>query len=280
VPGSSNGAAVAAVIHSDAEVRERVQSVDYWYHTFEFPDGTVTEGIFDHRRVLPKLPIPASLHGKRCLDLASADGLFAFEMARRGGDVVSVDLEDATSQDYQGTAGPPPDQRTTGARERFEIVKWATGLDVERVDMNLYDVSSERVGTFDFVFMGNILLHLGDPGRVLRNVRNVTTGQFLSFETVSLPLTLLRPRSPCASLGIFDEPRWWTVNTAGHRRLMAASGLDITHSHFPLIQPFGTGFKKRAPGLRRVPPTPWGMHLALQAFNKPVGVACQWLLCR
>ena len=72
-----------------------------WYHTFDLPDGTATRGMFDHRRVAPKLPIPASLEGKRCLDVAAADGFWSFELAKRGAkEVVSLDLPDTTRQDY------------------------------------------------------------------------------------------------------------------------------------------------------------------------------------
>ncbi len=262
---------------SAAELRARVESVP-WYHTFDFGDGIVTRAFFDHRKVVSKLPLPASLAGKRCLDLASADGFFAFEMARRGGEVVSVDLESAAGQDYQGVTGPRPGEETTGARERFEIAKWATGLEVERHDMNLYDVSVDTLGTFDFVFMGNVLLHLADPGRVLRNVRSVTRGQFLSFETISLPLTILRPFAPSATLSPFDEPRWWTPNKAAHERLLVGSGFEIDSRTFPLLQPFGSGLKARTPRLRRAGPGPLGQHLALILWTRHFGATCQALL--
>lgn len=249
-----------------------------WYHTFDLPGGVTTPGYYDLRRVAPHVPIPNDLSGKRCLDAASADGFFAFEMARRGGEVVSVDLESAAGQDYQGVTGPRPGEETTGARERFEITKWATGLEVERHDMNLYDVSVDALGTFDFVFMGNVLLHLADPGRVLRNVRSVTRGQFLSFETVSLPLTVLRPFAPSATLSPFDEPRWWTPNKAAHERLLVGSGFKIDSRTFPLLQPFGSGLKARTPRLRRAGPGPLGQHLALILWTRYLGATSQALL--
>jgi len=264
---------------SAAEIAERVAQVPFWYHTFEFAPGVVTNGFFDHRQSVRRLPFPPSLAGKRCLDLASADGFFAFEMARRGGDVVSVDLEDATQQDWQGVSGPPPDGGTTGANARFEIAQWATGLPVERVQMNVYDASVESLGAFDFVFMGNILLHLSDPARALRAARSVTAGQFLSFETISLPQTLLRPRLPTAQLSTDDEPRWWTVNTAAHGRLLETAGFHSDRSGFPVMQPFGTGFKERHPPFKWTRGLPLGTQLAFMLVNRPFGVACRWALC-
>ena len=40
-----------------------------WYHTLELPGGIVTDGYFDLRTVVGKLPLPESLAGRRCLDL-------------------------------------------------------------------------------------------------------------------------------------------------------------------------------------------------------------------
>ena len=36
---------------------------------------------------------------------------------------------------------------------------------VERHEMTVYEISPERLGTFDFVFVGSLLLHLRDPFR-------------------------------------------------------------------------------------------------------------------
>lgn len=265
------------------EIRERVAAVPGWYHTFEFPGGIVTDGIYDHRRVLGRLPWQQSLAGKRCLDLAACNGLFSFEMARRGGDVVSLDVDDSSKWDWQG---PPPESdpsRVDGkglATQGFEVARDIYGLDVDRVEMSLYDVSPERLGgTFDFVFIGNVLLHLSDPARALRAARSVTAGQLLSFETISLALTLTRPRTPCASLYEIDQARWWTPNVKAHRRLLSSTGFEIDSSGF-LLQPFG---KLSRGSLGVAPwrsPQRYGPQLGYWLFHRPFGVPSQWLMCR
>ena len=255
-----------------------IADIKLWYHTFDLPAGVVTPGLFDHRKVVGKLPFPDSLAGKRCLDLASADGFFAFEMARRGGDVVSVDLENPQGRDWQGEA--PPDQTSTGARRRFERVRELTGLEVDRRDMNLYDVSPEALGgKFDFVFMGNVLLHVSDPSRVLRNVRSVTDGNFLCFETISMTLTAMRPLWAAAALSVGHESRWWTPNLRAHRRLLEATGFEIVDGGFPLFQPFGPGTSKRpeVPIWKAPKPSKW---LYFWLAGRWIGVPSAWTLCR
>src|SRR3954451_22751816 len=72
-----------------------------WYHTLDLGDGVVTKGMFDHRPHLHHYPIPADLTGKHCLDVATMDGFWAFEMERRGAaSVTALDLEDPEALDW------------------------------------------------------------------------------------------------------------------------------------------------------------------------------------
>ncbi len=262
-----------------SDLRTKVDALD-WYHTFDLPGGIVTPGLFDHRRVVSKLPIPESLAGLRCLDAASSDGFFAFELARRGArEVVSLDLADASRQDWQRRpAEETKRSRGTGrAATAFEVVRDATGLDVQRVDRSLYDIDPDAIGTFDFVFLGNILLHLADPARALRALRSVTRpgGTLLSFEAISMPMTLLRPRTPVAQLWHEDHAQWWTPNLAGHRRLLHTGGWDVVDTGGPLFQPFGTRMARRP---SRIPWRP--RELVFWMFTRRFGGATAWALAR
>src|SRR3954466_13460849 len=72
-----------------------------WYHTLELAPGVVTPGWFDTRKVVSQLPFPASLAGKRCLDVATFDGFWAFEMESRGAsEVAAIDLIDPLAADW------------------------------------------------------------------------------------------------------------------------------------------------------------------------------------
>lgn len=113
------GAATGTTGRAEPDLARAVGQLD-WYHTIELPGGIVTRGYYDHRRLVSRLPIPASLAGRRCLDLASADGFWAFELARRGAAaVVSVDLSDASRQDWQGGPSLQADRSAgTGRAQR------------------------------------------------------------------------------------------------------------------------------------------------------------------
>jgi hypothetical protein len=74
-----------------------------WYHTLELPYGIVTPGFYDHRPLVPHYGLPDDLAGQRALDVATADGFWAFELERRGADVVAAEIARISELDL-----PPP----------------------------------------------------------------------------------------------------------------------------------------------------------------------------
>jgi tRNA (mo5U34)-methyltransferase len=221
-------------------------AVQLWYHTLDLPGRAPTPGWFDLRPVVAGLPWP-DVRGKRCLDVATYDGFFAFELERRGAaEVVATDISDHHQWDWPiGIREGAGDQLALIAGEKgsgFDAARAALRSHVEKVEVNVYDLSPERVGSFDVVILGSLLLHLRDPVRALEAIRSVTRGVFMSVEAVSLPLSLLFPRRPLAELATQDVAcQWWTVNAAGHRRLLEAGGFEILASRRPFVEPYGSG---------------------------------------
>jgi tRNA (mo5U34)-methyltransferase len=266
---------------SGSALQARVDELD-WYHTFELPGGVVTPGYYDLRSAAAKLPMP-DVRGLRCLDVASADGFWAFEMKRRGAsEVVSVDLSDTTRQDWQGAdaRGEHRSMSAGRAMAAFELVREATGLWVERRDASVYDIDAADLGTFDVVFMGNILLHLSDPARALRAVHAVTDGIFVSLEEISLLMTALRPRTPSGQLWHLDEPRWWTPNVAGHRRLVQAAGFEVERSGAPLFQRFGDHLPAWPSGRPNRAEHSWTSQAVYWLFTRRLGCPSSWVHAR
>ena len=260
---------------SDAEIA----SVP-WYHTIRLPDGRLTPGYFDVQAVADRSGLPDSLEGKRCLDVGTCDGFWAFEMERRGAaEVVGIDLDDTTRRDWP--ARVPLDARggdSGRSQKTFAMISAALGSSVERVDMSVYDLSPERLGSFDFVFMGNLLLHLRDPVRALEAVRTVTGDRFLSLDSFNPTLSLLRPRTSVARLDGSGYSIWWTVNLAGRRRIVEIAGFDVIDSGRPYLLRFGPG---HTPGPPRLPRRIGGLRqeLSRQVLGR-LGSANSWLLCR
>ena len=243
---------------SVASPRERVEALD-WYHTIDLAPGLTTPGWFDTRATTTKVPLPASLAGKRCLDVGTWDGFWAFEMERRGAaSVTAIDILDEARWDW------PPELRVRDdmsglayTREfkqqgrAFEVAHEIIGSKVERIDMSIYDLSPQEVGMFDFVFLGSLLLHLRDPVSALDAMRSVTGGVAVIADTVDAVATLLRPRTPTARLEGVGRPWWWIPNRAGLHQMVRSGGFEILETTPMYILP--TGPKHPRQKLRDLP---------------------------
>ncbi|MGH2951778.1 MAG: class I SAM-dependent methyltransferase, partial [Solirubrobacterales bacterium] len=203
-----------------------------WYHTLDLGGEVVTPGWFDLRPIVGGMPWP-DVAGKRCLDVGTWDGFLAFELERRGAsEVVATDISDPEGWDWAlrfRVRGPEAIAAMAGEKtgKGFEIARRALGSSVERTEINIYDLSPERVGSFDVVVCGSLLLHLRDPVRALEAIRSVCEGRFLSAEQVDPLLSTVHRRRPVAGFGAGDRGRWWVPNVAGHRRLVEAGGFEV-----------------------------------------------------
>jgi tRNA (mo5U34)-methyltransferase len=185
---------------------ERITNHEWW-QTIELSPGVVTPGGWDLRPTAAELPWP-DLRGKRCLDVGTADGFWAFEMERRGAaEVVATDLPSA----FQAKA-----------RARFELARELRGSSVTYQERDVYDLEGE----YDIVFMGFVLQMVRDPIGALAAIRRVCRGHLLLLDTVSLPLSLLP--SPLARLdarrNAFEH---FVFNRRGLRKTVELAGWTV-----------------------------------------------------
>jgi tRNA (mo5U34)-methyltransferase len=239
----------AAGVAASRSLAQRAAELN-WYHTLELGDGVVTRGYVDNRSAPARLPFP-SLEGKRCLDIGTMNGFWAFELERRGAaEVLTLDVDDLRQIDWppRTRASDPngshinPDDRNH-ALDAFNLAREALRSNVQRVVSTVYDISTEQLGEFDFVFVGSILLHLRDPVAALDRIREVCRGEVLIFEAIDMAGSIISPRTPRASL---DGTRawWWTPNLMALRRMIWASGFDVVGRSGIVFIPAGEGFRK------------------------------------
>ena len=192
-----------------------------WYHTIELAPGVVTPGYIDMRTVAERA-LPDDLAGLRALDTGTFDGFWAFEMERRGAEVVAIDVESIDAAEW------PPHRREQLKAEvdesgvelgrGFRIAAEHRGSSVRRVVSSIYDLTPEVIGgPVDLAFIGSLLLHLRDPVRGLERVREslVANGELRLMEPISVALSLRSPRKPAASFAPMHTPfNWWVPNLA------------------------------------------------------------------
>jgi tRNA (mo5U34)-methyltransferase len=212
----------------DAESPQTQADAISWYHTLELPDGVVTAGWFDLRQHVSAYGLPERMDGMRALDVGTWDGFWAFEMERRGAEVVALDLDDERELDW------PPRRRPETFSDAprgagFAFAHAALGSKVERVVRSIYHATPEELGTFDLVFCGSVLIHLRDQLLALERIANLCRGTFISAEEYDrlgslLPLPMSRFRADRDSDVVFWQPsiRTWKamIWTAGFDRVV------------------------------------------------------------
>jgi tRNA (mo5U34)-methyltransferase len=201
--------------------QEAVAANPVWYHTIELAPGVVTPGQIDLRAVVDRV-LPKDLTGKRALDVGTFDGFWAFELERRGAEVVAIDVGAPDEAQW-----PPLQRERLQARTRewdialgrgFALASQALGSRARLVVKSVLDVTPEDLGgEVDLVFMGALMIHLRDPVQALERVRGVLApgGTLLQMETFGLLTTLLAPRRPVGAFYAHaTEFNWWYPNLA------------------------------------------------------------------
>lgn len=202
-----------------------------WYHSLELAPGHVTEGMFDLRPFVGRYGLPDRLDGLRCLDVGTWDGFWAFELERRGAaEVVALDIDDERRLDFPPRRRPTqfPDRRRG---EGFELAKELLGSKVERVDLSIYEATPERLGTFDLVFCGSVIMHLRDQLLALERIAGVCRDRFISAEeydrwTGLLPFPASRYMADREQAVVF-----WLPAARTWRRMLWTAGFDEVEVH-------------------------------------------------
>jgi tRNA (mo5U34)-methyltransferase len=201
----------------------------------------VTPGWQDTRAIAADIPF-GDLAGKRCLDVGTFDGFWAFEMERRGGDVTAIDVIDPEGWDWPFGADESVKAEIAarkGQSHGFEIAADALGSKAERLDVSVYDLDPDVHGRFDVVYVGSLLIHLRDPVRALERVRSVCAERLVLVDGIDITLTLAHPTRPVATLDGRGRPWWWHLNQAGMRQIVEAAGFDVVSGPDRLYIPAG-----------------------------------------
>lgn len=183
-------------------LQKEVDAVPYWFHTMDLGHGVVTAGGGgDTSELLNRVALPEDLTGKTVLDIGAWDGAYSFACERRGAKrVVASDLFAWRQMGWDGKAG-------------FELARRALASSVEDVEIDVFEISPETVGTFDIVLLLGVLYHLRDPFGGLSHAASVARDLLIVETHVDL-LDLKRPAMafyPGAELG-GDATNWFGPN--------------------------------------------------------------------
>jgi len=138
--------------YSREEIVDLLQERQFGYHRIELPYDLHTRG--RDRSDARDLILPESLDGKSVLDVGSAYGYFCFEAEARGASrVVGVELEE----------------------DRFGDAQLLKEIKGSKVEFMQRDIVHEPLDEhFDYVLLLNVLHHVHEPMRALRQLARLT----------------------------------------------------------------------------------------------------------
>jgi tRNA (mo5U34)-methyltransferase len=189
-----------------------------WYHTIDLGHGVVTRGVDNSPERLARVQLPLDLTGRSLLDIGAWDGFFSFEAERRHAARV-------VASDYYAWHGTG--WGTGQGKSAFQLARTALQSRVEDVDIDVMDLSVERIGSFDVVLFLGVLYHLPNPLLALERVASVTGGMLI-LETVVDCVGMKRPAAafyPGRELN-GDPTNWWGPNHAAVQGMLRSVGFD------------------------------------------------------
>lgn len=205
-----------------------------FYHVMDIPGLGIVGREWDLRDNIGDYLGNYDFTGKRVLDVGTASGFLTFEMEKRGGDVVSFDMESGRQWNLvphyklMPTWDKLQDAMARG-HKRLQNAYWYTHKALNSKAKAYYgDVYNlpETLGSFDVVLFGMILSHLRDPFQALYS------GTRLSRDTVIV--TNQTKELPTASATFLpneaDENQkrgWWSFNDETIETMLAVLGFKV-----------------------------------------------------
>ena len=200
----------------------------FWFHSIDLGHGVVTPGkksLKVLRTEADAIFRPLDLRAKSVLDIGAWNGYFSFEAKRRQAERVLATDHYCWSPEING-------------RATFELARTALKLDVEGLDVDVPDLTPERVGQFDVVLFLGVFYHLVDPIRALQNLAAVTKEvavieTHLDLRMIDRPAMVFYPGTE-----LNDDPtNWWGPNRQCVEALLKLVGFErVVYQPHPQVK--------------------------------------------
>jgi tRNA (mo5U34)-methyltransferase len=219
---------------TNGRLKDSIDSLKPWFHNLHLPNGVQTApdhyfGDFPSFKWNDiKTAIPKNLEGWTALDIGCNAGFYSFELAKRGADVLGIDLDP----------------------HYLRQAKWAAkqmGLNnkVKFKQMQVYDIAKMK-RSFDIIIFMGVFYHLRYPMLAL-DIVTEKVNKLLVFQTLTMPGEEIFETPP--DMGIDDRKKmlkkgwpqmsfiekklagdvtnWWAPNHSCILAMLRTCGLSV-----------------------------------------------------
>ncbi len=196
-------------LKDDAAAANTEMAAGSWWHSIDLGNGVITPGVHSIGELqdnYARFKLPNDLNGRALLDIGCWDGFYSFEAERHGARVTSVDC---------------------WRPENFFKAREALNSQAEFHELSVYEVTKERLGSFDIVFFLGVLYHLRHPLLALEQVCEVTR-DIAIIETHVID-NIFPTEHPVMEFYEFDQlggqyDNWWGPNVECLSQMARAAG--------------------------------------------------------
>lgn len=196
------------------EVRKQVEKLTWW-HRIDLGNGIITPGKVDTFAKLKTLGLPENLKGKTILDVGAWDGFYSFEAERRGASRVLA------------TDSVAWDKNQWNLKDGFNLARKILKSKVEDKNIDILELSPDKIGTFDVVICLGVLYHMRHPLLSLEKIFSVTKDMAI-IETATDMLDFDRPALafyPGKELNA-EQSNWFGPNPAAVEAMLKSAGFS------------------------------------------------------
>jgi tRNA (mo5U34)-methyltransferase len=178
----------------------------FWWHSIDFGNGVVAKGHIPLKNVIDTGRAffgGLDLRGKSVHDIGAWSGGFSLEAKRHGAARV-------LASDHFAWQPKPLNGRPT-----FELMAALTGLDFERLEIDVPQINPQSVGMFDVVLFSGVFYHLISPVELTRTVAGCASHLFImethqekDLLSFPRPAMMFYPGSEVNN----DPSTWWGPN--------------------------------------------------------------------
>ncbi|MGE5518352.1 MAG: TIGR04290 family methyltransferase [Candidatus Dadabacteria bacterium] len=159
---------------TNGKLMEKIESLKPWFHNIHLPGGVQTAP--DHyfgdfpkfKWVQIKSSIPKNLQGWTALDIGCNAGFYSFELAKRGAQVLGIDLDPHYLKQAKFSA------KELGLNDRVKFKQ-----------MQVYDLARMRQ-SFDLVIFMGVFYHLRYPALAM-DIVTQKVKRMMVFQTLTIP---------------------------------------------------------------------------------------------
>lgn len=200
-----------------------------WHHEIDFGNGVCSKGYgkLCHLQAQADVYFAGDLvRGRSFLDIGCWDGYNSLEAVRRGASRVLATDRFAWSDQCWGKRGA------------FELVRKHLAPSIEVEEIDLPELTLDRIGQFDIVLFAGVFYHLRHPFSVLEHIAKLVK-RCLIVETHIDALDVPRPAMifyPGAELSA-DHTNWWGPNPSCLEAMLRDVGFSYIETHIDVVHP-------------------------------------------